>query len=573
MSAKPTKRKSADFTIMEEVERRSLRKGSLSSMSLKRQETLTQIGWIPTLRGGDGDDSLEYEEVPRDLTIKSSNPRAGRKRRKLFQKETLTQMDFLSPGDTEREDPSSDDHEGHRLVPRPASFARKRPKMLKEEPLAREIQTRSVRRRAAQRASTSISEDNIPIESPTVYPVQRHGREQPQPPMPQPRTPQIRRIREVPSSQSPPDTPLSTHSRRSWGSPTRSPLQARSPNIRTAATPSSRRRLFPTKLEIADTMDSGEEDSQTPLAAVTAKEDYQIYMPAAPRSPSVPDLNALKSGGRSHSPVNFNDCASSAASRQVKSEILDSEDEGTDHSVDENDFAAGAETQAACEVIASSSPSQFKEKIQLMSVIAQTSSAAEQGEDQETEGMEDGEVPSPPRLAPETESQFENAWRSLSPPPPLSSFSSSPNHISPNDPSTPSPPSPFKHPQPPTQAAPIPPSQATTVDITQRTQPHLPLPLPTNLSSSTSKKTSRKLRSSSPSIPRPPPPHPLSSSPLCSRKMPYEEPWTGYGGGWDNRRLTDSQLLPDSLMNDTFAGPPGWDSQEIENDGMEYEDV
>ena len=176
---------------------------------------------------------------------------------------------------------------------------------------------------------------------------------------------------------------------------------------------------------------------------------------------------------------------------------------------------------------------------------------------------------SPARFAPETESQFDNAWRPLSPPPQLSPFSSSPNHISPNDPSTPSSTSPFKHPLLPTQTAPIPPSQATTVDITQRTQP---LPLARDFSSSTTKKVSnRTLRSSSPSLPPPPPAPLLSSSPVLTRKSPYKDRWlVGSGGLWDGRRLTDSQLLPDSLMNDSFAGPPGWEV--MGSDGMEYED-
>ena len=615
MPPKTRKRKSVDFVEDDKVDEpqshltplnSNLERELLCSKSMKRQETLTQIGWIPSLRAGNDDDDLEYEEEPSHPSIKPINSRRNGKRRKLSQRETLTQMDFLSPNNPRDHE---SDHEGMcfrspivciqrlpengvtdsasstglEISRQPPDSMRKRPKMLKEKPLAREIQTRSVRRRAARQASTPICEDDTPIESPTVYPVPKHGKGQPQPSMPPPRTPQIRRTREVPSSQSPPDTPFSTHGRRCWGSQTRSPLQERSPNVRAAATPSSRRRLFPTKLEIADTMDSGEENSQTPIAAVAAKEGSHIYMPSSPQMPAAPHLNALKSGGQPHSPTTINGLESSAPSRQVKSEVLDSEDEGTDNSADENDFAAGAETQAACEVIASSSPSQFKEESQFVPVTVERSSTAVEREDQETEGLENGEEgnasliidyhPSPPRIAPETESQFENAWRSLSPPPHPSPFSSSPNHTSPNDLTTPTPASPFKHPHLPSQAAPIPPSQATTVDITQRTQPQLPLPLPRDLSSSTSKKSSRRIRSSSPSIP-PPPRLPLSSSPLYSRKTPQEEvPWTGYGGGWDGKRLTDSQLLPDSLMNDTFAGPPGWDSQEIEYDGMEYEDV
>ena len=46
---------------------------------------------------------------------------------------------------------------------------------------------------------------------------------------------------------------------------------------------------------------------------------------------------------------------------------------------------------------------------------------------------------------------------------------------------------------------------------------------------------------------------PSSSSPLLvNRKV---DPWAGYE--WNGVRLTESQLLPDSLMDDSQVGPPG----------------
>ncbi|KAF6230859.1 hypothetical protein HO173_010975 [Letharia columbiana] len=95
--------------------------------------------------------------------------------------------------------------------------------------------------------------------------------------------------------------------------------------------------------------------------------------------------------------------------------------------------------------------------------------------------------------------------------------------------------------------APIPSSQATTADVTQ--------PSPRNMTSSAqavTQRSPRKLPSSSQAHPSSPPPMPPpSSSPLASRKL---DPWAGYE--WNGVRLTDSQLLPDSLLNDSEVGPP-----------------
>ena len=116
------------------------------------------------------------------------------------------------------------------------------------------------------------------------------------------------------------------------------------------------------------------------------------------------------------------------------------------------------------------------------------------------------------------------------------------------------------------KAPPVPPSQATTVDVTQPS----PLPLPHtthNITSSphrsspqqcklppnpTSSQTQPPSSSSSP----PPIPPPSSSSPLAvgrKWKSPVD-PWEGYK--WNGRRLTDSQLLPESLLYDESQGGP-----------------
>ncbi|KAL9132713.1 MAG: hypothetical protein Q9175_006110 [Cornicularia normoerica] len=157
----------------------------------------------------------------------------------------------------------------------------------------------------------------------------------------------------------------------------------------------------------------------------------------------------------------------------------------------------------------------------------------------------------------QTESQFEKGWIIYTPA----------NDIHSNlEPLPSSPPKPVEQPssslmtvptqliRPPISSppkfykAPVPPSQATTVDLTQ--------PSPRNMPSSSkaaTQRSQRKVPSPSQAYPSSPPPMPPpSSSPLTGRKL---DPWAGYE--WNGVRLTDSQLLPDSLLNDSGIGPPG----------------
>ena len=108
--------------------------------------------------------------------------------------------------------------------------------------------------------------------------------------------------------------------------------------------------------------------------------------------------------------------------------------------------------------------------------------------------------------------------------------------------------------------APVPPSQATTVDLTQPSPRHMPSPSPAILT----RRSPRKSLSPAQAYPSSPPPiPPPSSSPLESRKSDL---CAGYV--WNGIRLTDSQLLPDSLLNDSEIGPPGM-SQESWSEELE----
>ena len=106
--------------------------------------------------------------------------------------------------------------------------------------------------------------------------------------------------------------------------------------------------------------------------------------------------------------------------------------------------------------------------------------------------------------------------------------------------------------------APVPPSQATTVDVTQpsprNAQPSSSQAILTQSSPHNHKEfpLQQAARSSHTFPSSPPPVPPPSSSPLANRKV---DPWAEYE--WNGVRLTDSQLLPDSLMDDSQIGPPG----------------
>ena len=180
----------------------------------------------------------------------------------------------------------------------------------------------------------------------------------------------------------------------------------------------------------------------------------------------------------------------------------------------------------------------------------------------------------------ETETQFQGAWHSYhpadheNPNDESSNILSSPNYIQIQS----SPPMTVPTQPPPLRVnttftplqnssqfkVPVPPSQAITSDITQSS--------PRQIRSSQAFPSFRKNLASShiqvPSSPpsilppsssliqvpsSPPPMPPPSSSPVTGRRA--TDPWKGFE--WNGVRLTDSQLLPESLLNDSLIGPVG----------------
>jgi len=633
---------------------------SISAATKRRQNTLTQIGWIPSSRVDEDDLDLGYERAstePRRRSIRKGKP-------KLVQSETITQMDFLSP--TVHNEPGGEleDDELADTTPAP-SRKKKRQNPIKRDSLVRAVQTRRVKGVIASKAEAKAEEGHLPPEasvSQRIRPV-----EQPASSTTTPRhqNPHIR-MGEVPSSQSPPDSPLSTQSRKSVRHPSRTPLRERSLNIRSRRGPVGKGVLFPRKLEIADSVDSDPDNSQTPTQArPTSVPSQHCYMPPSVRIRTDSQLTDVKG----LAPVSQNhtvDAESSVASthKTMKSEVDDSTDDESD-GLEMTMFDTGAETQAAYAAIISSPDGLRRDQASLATEAATSMTtevrdfasavaieqrvvedvvAQEQPEhsgraaselsipdfdetfsnkdsgtradhsDYESELISDTpkaasishakatttQIPSnsshpiPQPLVPETESQFEDAWRTISPPPPGSPEmipSSQPSEQNPplNDLTSSSPPpSSFKIPPLRPRHEPSSPSQATTTDstqlhslpFTQASLPNIPHFSPTRAPSSPSQATTtdstqpppapplplqRRRTMSADFLSSPPPPPslpPLSSSPLYARDAAEGDIWTGYAGGWNGKRRTESQLLPDSLMNETLVGPPAWDTQE-----------
>ncbi|CAF9939853.1 MAG: hypothetical protein HETSPECPRED_001916 [Heterodermia speciosa] len=636
-------------------------------MPLMRQETLTQIDWVSSPQPGVEEAELDYEQMAEPIPNRITASKPRRRRRKTVlqpaSQETLTQMDFLSPFLQERGDiglGDEDDEEGPSNSKWVASRNRKRRKVIKEEPLARTVQTRSAKRSASFRSTPAV-------------PLEDQGRSKSKTAMAPPSTPKVSRRREIPSSQSPPDTPFSTTSGRSMGTQTRSPLAEKSSSILNAAIPTTKRVVFPVKLEIADTLDSSDEKIPSPTATGPTEEVSQIYLPPSMRLLTQPDLDDLNDEFDVRPPLDPS--AGQFSTTKIKREILDSDTESDEDMADENGHAARADLYAEQDTTASSVPTQHLKETQSIPAGPRSSIQAKQEDleqdvtprerdddepdskfttqesilesdrrvirslrsnkiltaesvsetanpnptnsprthDLSTSGVNishdrniraasefsipdmtfsvaetnspglppsqrsNASTPSrhpaspdshiecipndnspPAGLATETESQSQqNAWRTFSPPVHLSQIPTSPNHISPDSPSTPAPTN-------PSQTPPLPLSQATTVDLTQP-------PLPPPLSSSSPQRippTSLNRNRKNHHQPSPPP---LSSSPLYSRKTPFDYSCipSEYKAGWDGKRLTDSQLLPDSLMDDSLVGPPGWGTQG--SDGLEYE--
>ena len=568
-----------------------------------------------------------YETVPnlKQRRIGPSPHRTIRDRQPTWsapnmRQQSITQMDALRGyyhPELENEDLKTDDEEADSYIASPTR--NKRRKVASEKPYARRIQTRSTKRRATKEepsVNAALDQDVLPpVRGEAKEPISKATIPTAMPP---PTTPISLRRKEIPSSQSPADTPLSTQSHQSLQDFARSPLKERSTNIDLSIKSPVKGTRWSKQLEVADSMETEDEDSpvavRTEPVAQTAEGECNFE--EGPQSPlyasaiHVYDFNQrLKAAQK---PVQEIHGSSQARS---KHEVVDSTDEEDEEEPEA--FNAGLETQAA---LASTDVSQIgsdrppestpptsrsaehepgpvpvqslalesPDPLDVLSPPTRESNIEDQLPIQRPETVEFLDLASsdPPgpnttshtseRLSDsgevsaqlfaelrrdtqsgglQTESQYEKGWvtytpaddvsSDLDPPPsskrieqPSSGLMTVPTQLI--RPPISSPPKFYK--------APVPPSQATTVDVTQ------PSPRKTTSSSQTvTQRSLRKLASSSEAYPSSPPPMPPpSSSPLASRNP---DPWAGYQ--WNGVRLTDSQLLPDSLLNDSGDGPPG----------------
>ena len=519
-------------------------------------------------------------------------PKKRRRRTMPLQREdTLTQLGYVSTSVQVHEDPDvlqemEDSHVPEALTLR-ATRRDKRRKTARGAS-ANTVQVRSSRRKVVEKGNQDeedVSENAVPENAVNTQAAAL---------MPPPMTPKSSRRKEIPSSQSPADTPLSTQTRRSWHEISRSPLKEKSTNVTTHNSSSRKNARKVPRLVVADTMDGTNTDSSTSVQA-------DLRIPLAATNCESP----VETANRSHRGLNVmdHDIAYVASKRTdqrsfntrkqaeiANSEIMDTDGETSDESLEDSRFGFSLQTQPVRAPADLPEPGeQVKRPVDHNGCQGQIQNGNSSKKafipiarepDDETAATKDF-VSEPQRIeqslshdyphfrsdseeasaqltaefirttqpAPlvETESQWESTWRVYSGPkdpeeydPQVQEILSSPASEKISALVTPSVP----HSQTPLTSSPSRPlpSQATTVDITQPSF-HLPL--------SSGKRTSRSLPvlSSPPSLPPP-----LSSSPLRTRKD--REGFIGCVGGWNGERLTDSQLLPDSLMNDSLRAPP-----------------
>ncbi|KAA6413444.1 MAG: hypothetical protein FRX48_03190 [Lasallia pustulata] len=594
---------------------------------------------MPTRRKRDGPTARTYETVerpkqarftPRNRTV---TPRTVSLSTPRTRQQTLTQIQFVSR--------YTSDHEGVDLnyvedeVPR----ARKRRKTMAEAQPARNVETRATKANTKRRESTAEGMEEILPAQLDEDPTQSS-----QPPsdsapfsMPPFRTPKKIRKTEIPSSQSPADSPFSTRSIISARSNSRSPLKHRSTNflISRPSPPGTRKDVGLTpKLEVEDTYEYENEDSSRSTRSRSSRlRSTEEYVAAGAsflrlldrpehfegNTPEVEDSDVLNR----EIPDTETTVAAlfpAAERHSIKSDVADSSDEGDhmgeehENMGDENDFKPGNDTQAAlCAFGILSSQTRNQRQLEstelqehtkislavnenptgiasrrhdkvnneipqhhhgetvvpsersgrtISSLLFQHNSAPSsqshtpptisipQGplfpktESQEASNQLTSDLirHTQPHLVLETESQFQCAWRDYSPPKDYNddderNHEEQPEqhlpHISSDAISADLPPQ-------------VRPSQATTVDVTE-SSPHIAR---TQASPLRFRKKPRQLGSQlrppeETHSSSPPPTATLSSSPVKDVELV-----------WNGERLTDSQLLPDSLMNDSLPAPP-----------------
>ncbi|KAL8907122.1 MAG: hypothetical protein Q9171_005989 [Xanthocarpia ochracea] len=543
------------------------------------------------------------------------------------QQQTITQMDPFRLQRYSDHDPLPSDMDRSASPPQ-----RKKRKSLSTTPVARTVQTRSAKKKAAE-ASFQNRLEVLPTENKqqALDPKELHDSPVPESQdvtMPPPQTPTTMRRKVIPSSQSPAETPPSTYKKSRTMKPV-TPLKERSVNTPSRSRATSRRKFVqwaPT-LEVADSTDLENENSQSSFPVLVQGRPSSISVTKSAPKPEIAQENLLPMTSSSLPPADNSNIniilrsdpqEPSVRTAERKNTIPDSDDDAGDpasqssnRSINDDTSwssavpgaigdtinATAAEsleiqergpvirTLLSCESDDWDNDSIETVPTQLLSRPtrhtsrrqAPTTSLRRTHDPDDILGGEEGTTTSPhenlsfnsprrPLGCPvlETESQFDNAWRDYNSPlengdasktngediaagkdahePSLPLINHTAGTYSSND----------LHSLPL-----IPPSQATTADTTQASLQHDQLP------HQTSARNIGLQVASSPPQKRPAFP---SSSPFQTRNGPVADTYMGYQG-WNGVPMTESQLLPNSLLNDSEGLPLMADVE----DGLELE--
>ena len=564
-------------------------KPSPTSTTMKKQQTITQIQPFRDLYHPDQDEDLAYEQSVDDAEQEVPPKKKRRKTTPVHQENSLTQMGYVSNSLRAEVELDVLQEVDRNYLSRTWSKENKRRKTMPSGP-THAVQTRSSRGKAVQKKIKHEHDAAGSAESSTVEKPYDAIPETAAALMPPPKTPKSLRRKEIPSSQSPADTPLSNQSRKSQREQSRSPLKERSTNLLTC--PQYPRKTIGqvAKLVAADSIDGTSTDNSTSVLTelkVTPTATALVRTAAsaptsqgyfATREPDPTVVSSEQTGPAAHDARNEAGIANS--------EILDSDEDSGDDFSDSNPNVVTEPQQehATMSLAISDDPVKFTinnrgyqsnswslENTSLQEVcnpdaepgmpkynFARHSQASEEpqphaphhprSDSEEASAQLTAEfmrTTQPPPLV-ESDSQWKTTWHPCSGPKayehPGNDFSSSPT--SSNPPAFITPRLTKSQPLPPSSPVRLPPSQATTVDITQ----------PSPQLSSSAQHPSHQL----PTLSFPPLLPPISSSsPLRTRKD--GEAYVGcmgYMGAWNGERLTDSQLLPESLMEDSMVEVP-----------------
>jgi len=318
---------------------------SLGSVRTKRQETLTQIGFVNAtpLTDKEIDDEMETEAYEREEKARRKRRKTTTPLRAKHFTQTLTQMPFASTPrtecrDTEAEEEEQDEagEEGHNEqadeqeapqqpdephVPKKRKSRRRgviTVRCIKVEP---ELSTPKSRPQSPELDDdTVVIQDSFPN---TAAPTQTEDAVL----MPPPKTPTRKRILEVPSSQSP-STPLSTQSvsRTPRTQDERSPLKYRSNNIVPPSLPCLVKAsgLGQSQISTQGITQDSDEIAIVPNSSPVRQPDRSRRAATFSQSPSKQVLSEFGAASSSKAP-------SSAAPRTIlKDEIADSDADSDD---------------------------------------------------------------------------------------------------------------------------------------------------------------------------------------------------------------------------------------------------